>query len=292
MKIMRLVVAIAICIAMFAAMSVTVFAASESHIDTTLLKTAELQESNSDHEEIDFVPLFNQRDYKDPYGDYGTISSHGCGIASLAMVYSYMTDEIHLPDELAKQFGDYNTKHGSLWTLFQDSAEELGIPFVKSDASNGEWYSWKKIKEALSNGQPVICLQREGIFTGGGHYIVLTGITEDGKILVNDPNGKNWTKNKTLAKGFDNGFKPSQIKESAVAYWIYGEKEQKKEVEEKSTEMTSNFYAEMMNNRFHLSFYRLPVMFEDIVNAKKRTFFTDEEPIIFVPYLPAIPLEP
>ena len=30
----------------------------------------------------------------------------------------------------------------------------------------------------------------KGIFTRNGHYIVLRGVTDDGKILVNDPNSE------------------------------------------------------------------------------------------------------
>lgn len=32
-----------------------------------------------------------------------------------------------------------------------------------------------------------------GIFTRQGHYIVLKGVTDDGKILVNDPNSQSRT---------------------------------------------------------------------------------------------------
>jgi hypothetical protein len=80
------------------------------------------------------------------------------------------------------------------------------------------------IVAAMENGHPVICLQRKGIFTSGGHFIVLTGVTEDGKILVNDPNGYNWEKNAEMQEGFENGFTPDQIKAAAKAYWIYEEK--------------------------------------------------------------------
>ena len=34
----------------------------------------------------------------------------------------------------------------------------------------------------------------KGTFTNSGHFIVLRGITEDGKILVADPNSKELTK--------------------------------------------------------------------------------------------------
>lgn len=172
------------------------------------------------------MPRFNQRFYDEtPYGNYGTVASHGCGIVCVSMIATYLTDKIHAPEIMAEQFGDYNTSGGSYWILFQDSAEALGLPFVKSDSPNGEWYDWDTVKEALENGQPVVCLQRAGLFTRGGHYIVLTGITEDGKIMVNDPNGDNWFKNDTMIEGFANGFTERQIRADAVAYWIYGPKE-------------------------------------------------------------------
>ena len=176
----------------------------------------------------DLVPLYDQTDYPHlPYGDYGTISSHGCGITCLSMVATYLTDdyETYQVDKLAEQFGEYNTVHGSLWKLFKDSAEELGLQLVPSDAHNAEWYSWKTVEEALRNGQVVIALQGEGLFTSGGHFIVLTGINEDGLITVNDPNGKNWYRNKELRDGFKYGFTKEQITENGGPYWIYDKKE-------------------------------------------------------------------
>lgn len=44
-----------------------------------------------------------------------------------------------------------------------------------------------KLVEALQDGKLVIALMSKGHFTNGGHFIVLRGITEDGKILVADP---------------------------------------------------------------------------------------------------------
>lgn len=42
-------------------------------------------------------------------------------------------------------------------------------------------------------------------FTKGGHYLLITGITEDGKVIIHDPNGENWSK-PHLKDGFENGF--------------------------------------------------------------------------------------
>ncbi len=44
--------------------------------------------------------------------------------------------------------------------------------------------------EAIQNGHPVI-VSVNGYFTSGGHFMVLTGVTEDGYFIVNDPNGAN-----------------------------------------------------------------------------------------------------
>ena len=40
----------------------------------------------------------------------------------------------------------------------------------------------------LEKKQPVICSMKPGDFTTTGHFIVLTGLTEDGKLMLNDPN--------------------------------------------------------------------------------------------------------
>lgn len=171
-------------------------------------------------ERVTEPPLINQRDYPDiPYGKHGTISSHGCGIACVTMVASYLSDtELNIV-QMAKDWGHYNTAHGSLWELFEECAEPLGIGFQEKT------YDTEKVMKALENGQLVICLQRKGLFTNGGHYIVLTGLTKNGRITVNDPNGTNWTKTKELQTGFARGFEPNQIWEDGGPYWIYDKKQ-------------------------------------------------------------------
>ena len=42
----------------------------------------------------------------------------------------------------------------------------------------------------LRNGHPVICIMGPGDFTDQGHFIVLSGIDEDGMFIVKDPNSK------------------------------------------------------------------------------------------------------
>ena len=171
---------------------------------------------------VNEVPKYNQLDYYNvPYGNYGTVRTHGCGITCLAMVATYLLDDPTLtPDVLAKQFGYYNTECGSSWTLFIDSAEVLGLGEVKqvNDWTQG-------VEEALRNGSLVISNQVGGIFTHGGHYILLTGMTEDGKVMVHDPNGANWNSNTYMIDGFKNGFKVTAVSWTSTSYWIYPKKE-------------------------------------------------------------------
>lgn len=186
------------------------------------------------------VPLYNQLDYPDVrYGCCGTVASHGCGITSLAMVASYLLDKEILPDVMARQFSEYNTDEGSYWVLFEDSAEELGLGFQeRTEDSN-------KVMEALKNNQVVVSLQHPGLFTGGGHFIVLVGLTPDGKIIVNDPNGANYTKNSTMIEGFANGFTPNQVFQDGVQYWIYDKKTPNTNIEiQKDESATGNIINE------------------------------------------------
>lgn len=168
------------------------------------------------------VPNYFQTDYLyTPYGNHGTIASHGCGITSLAMVLTYLLDKEILPDYLASKYGHYNTESGSSYLLFPDSAEDYGVTVEKMTST------WSDVVTALENGQVVIALARShSVFTDAGHLIVLSGITEDGKVLVNDPNGHNYrNKGKVLTDGFANGFDQKYIKSGCYPFWIYAPKD-------------------------------------------------------------------
>ena len=63
-----------------------------------------------------------------------------------------------------------------------------------------------------------MCSASPGLFTTFGHIMVLAGITSNGKIMVNDPNGKNYKKD-NLADGYKNGFSQNTIKSQMKGYW-------------------------------------------------------------------------
>ena len=65
----------------------------------------------------------------------------------------------------------------------------------------------------------VISSQRAGLFTSGGHFIVLRGVTAGGKVLVNDPNDSS-SKN-YINREFD---MMTEVHATANAYWIFAKK--------------------------------------------------------------------
>lgn len=132
------------------------------------------------------IPLFKQGGGQPwssvPYGN-GTIASSGCAPTSLAMVITYLTGNTVTPVNVVSWTGNryYVSGQGSSWSIFSACAAHWGI----SCSNLGK--NTQSIVTSLSQGKPVIASMGPGTFTKGGHFIVLRGITEDGKILVNDP---------------------------------------------------------------------------------------------------------
>lgn len=157
------------------------------------------------------VPLYLQTDYPDErYGD-GTIATSGCGITCVAMVASYLTGYDYTPDILARYFG--GSAENNIVRL-ENASDALQLPYWKSENVH-------KTIAALKDGKIAIAMMgSNSVFTSTQHFIVLTGITEDGKILVNDPNGANY-ENWLLQNGLANGFREADIICGYSGAWIY-----------------------------------------------------------------------
>lgn len=134
------------------------------------------------------VTYFNQMDKRwsrEPYGRTGTIGETGCGPTSLAMVVSSLTNRTVTPLEMANwafQNGYKCEGNGSYHSLIPAGAKHFGLQVEGVGVKDAQ-----KLVDALSQGKLVIAIMSKGHFTSGGHYIVLRGVTEDGKILVADP---------------------------------------------------------------------------------------------------------
>ena len=133
------------------------------------------------------VPKLYQTDPEWADDEYAgaTIRESGCGPTCLAMAYVALTGRTDLgPAEMAA----FSERKGHVadgmtaWTLMTDGAAELGLTSEELPADAG------RVRAALAAGQVVICSMRPGDFTTTGHFIVLAGVTDDGDVIVRDPN--------------------------------------------------------------------------------------------------------
>lgn len=134
------------------------------------------------------IPLFQQWDKRWGYVKYGSniIAINGCGPTCLSMVYTGLTGSVEKDPAAIADFcieNNYYTEDaGTSWSLMLEGAKKLGLNAEKISIGA------ETIKEKLTSGQPVICSMKPGDFTDTGHFIVLRAITEEGKLLINDPN--------------------------------------------------------------------------------------------------------
>lgn len=164
------------------------------------------------HERYPSAPLYLQQDYPTTkYGAY-SIVTHGCGITTISMLATYMSDTELTPPTLCARYGRYCTKEGSDRTLFVHTPGDMGF-YLKKQVFNS-----KAAYEALEQGYIVVCLQHEGMWTAGGHFLLLEHINEDGTIQVRDSNIYNYSK---LDGHKIDRFEWSTIPPNASSYWIY-----------------------------------------------------------------------
>ena len=126
-----------------------------------------------------------------PFGG-GTIATSGCSVTSLAMVLSYLKSDVDsagwiYPSDvvaaIAKKYGNYNRFYvgdGQSWDIFPAVARMFQVSCNAISSAS--------IIRELAAGKPVIMSCKPSEFTSKGHFIVLSGLTEDGYVMVNDPN--------------------------------------------------------------------------------------------------------
>lgn len=127
------------------------------------------------------------------YGGTDTMEVYACGPTSMSIVVSSLTDIKIDPVQMANwanQNGYWYPKSGSLHSFIPDAAKAFGL---NSEGVENTPEAIQKISTALQEGKLVVALMGKGQFTRSGHFIVLRGITSEGKILVADPASKERT---------------------------------------------------------------------------------------------------
>lgn len=141
------------------------------------------------------VTYWNQRDFANYSYGYGcgSIAACGCGPTSVAIVASTMKGQKIDPVETTKKVCSLGgcTSGGSYnGTLGQTLTQIYGI---RTESTSDD----QKVIQALgTNNALVIAHMGPGVFTSGGHYIVLTGVNNNGQVSVADPASRERTQQK------------------------------------------------------------------------------------------------
>ena len=136
------------------------------------------------------VTYYNQLDERWADEPYGTdnIGGYGCGPTSMSIVVSSLTEQTVDPPAMAEwayQHGYWCSGNGSYHSLIPGAAEGFGLS-CESIATDDP----QAVVDALASGKLIVALMSKGNFTSSGHFLVLRGVTAEGKILVADPASK------------------------------------------------------------------------------------------------------
>lgn len=186
--------------------------------DISTAKVAKVDVEAGNYTNVDYsatklmnIPLYLQ--YKGDwasaaYGN-GTIKQNGCCPTCLAMVFSFLRQENIYPDDVTAWTGNkyYVNGQGTSWNIFND-VSDWGVRCINIGKSQ------EQLIQALKDKKPVIASMGPGKFTKGGHFIVLSGITADGKIRVNDPNDS------ALKNHINTNFEMSLIMRESKNMWV------------------------------------------------------------------------
>lgn len=156
------------------------------------------------------IPQYFQTDYHHIAYRRGTLASGGCGMVCMAMVASYLLDREYTPDGLVER---YSHLSGTNVDRFNAISEDLELPYVRLATK------WSHVVQALGKGQVVVLLLNSGSpLTTGQHFVVLTGITPQGKVLVMDPYEPSY---EDYPLSFAQGFDQKVLSDGFDGAWIY-----------------------------------------------------------------------
>ena len=133
------------------------------------------------------VVYYNQLDERWADEPYGTddIGGYGCGPTSMSIVVSSLTEQTVDPPSMAEwayQHGYWCSGNGSYHSLIPGAAEGFGLSWESIATDDPQ-----AVVDALASGKLIVALMSKGHFTKSGHFLVLRGVTAEGKILVADP---------------------------------------------------------------------------------------------------------
>lgn len=134
------------------------------------------------------LTYYNQTDSRWRYHQYSsigdnsqTIGTSGCGPTSAAMVVTAIKGTITPPEmgDLFVQYGYRSANSGTYWSAFRWTADVFDIGYQETS-------SLDNAVNLVRNNNYVIVSVGNGLFTTGGHFIVIVGIDGD-TLKIYDP---------------------------------------------------------------------------------------------------------
>ena len=125
-------------------------------------------------------------------GENSTIGGSGCGPSCAAMLITTLTGKKFTPEDACEwsvKHGYKALNHGTYYSYFEPQFKAFGIDckmlnwektYGKPDHPNHDIVAQK-----LKEGYYAIALMKKGLWTSGGHFVVLWW--QDGKVRINDP---------------------------------------------------------------------------------------------------------
>lgn len=138
-----------------------------------------------ENQEICFYLQTDERCADKPFGE-DPIGIYGCGPSAMAIVVSTLTELTIDPVRMAQwayENGYWARQSGSYHTLIAGAAKAFSL-----DCESCPREDTDAMKKALEEGSLIVVLMGKGQFTDSGHFIVLYGLTGEGKVLLADPN--------------------------------------------------------------------------------------------------------
>jgi len=167
------------------------------------------------HEYITDIPVYLQQDFPTTLYNGTSLAKTGCGITTLAMLATYMADSWLTPPMLAARYPTYKSHMGTDARIFKDSAPELGYYMI------GYYFNPPETQAAMAEGRVTSCLQRPGLFTRQGHYLIMAGYNPDGTISLRDSNIYNYG---TVHGHADDRFTWDHLRPAGIMYWVWQDK--------------------------------------------------------------------
>lgn len=141
----------------------------------------------TEEEENMYAPVLLQWDDRWGFHPYGSsvMGLTGCGPACLAIVINSLAEDQNVtPADIA----DFATEHdlyeygvGTSWGLWHEGAQAYGLE-EKTVAAD-----YDIILGELKDSALIVCSVGPGVFTPGGHFIVIAG-QKEGQLEIRDPN--------------------------------------------------------------------------------------------------------